>query len=117
MNQDDQNLKSFVNGGLARKFQGVAKDIKELKKGKGSTTVQQRVRDNLGGFFYLFIKGLMTMYLFMDSVICCGYQGRQPTRGRRSGDLGGRGYNRPQEEVPSHETWHEDLLLLTWKKL
>ncbi|KAI5676145.1 hypothetical protein M9H77_07095 [Catharanthus roseus] len=28
----------------------------------------------------------------------------------RRGDLGGREYNRPQEEVPSHEAWHGDNL-------
>ncbi|KAI5650418.1 hypothetical protein M9H77_36423 [Catharanthus roseus] len=37
-----------------------------------------------------------------------GYQGRQPTRGGRRGGLEGRGYNRPQEEVPRYYALHED---------
>ncbi|KAI5671345.1 hypothetical protein M9H77_11709 [Catharanthus roseus] len=38
------------------------------------------------------------------------YQGRPQVRGGRRGGLGGRGYNRPQEEFPRHEAWHEDNL-------
>ncbi|KAI5663915.1 hypothetical protein M9H77_23238 [Catharanthus roseus] len=36
--------------GLARQFQSVVRDIKELKKGKSSAAMEQRVGDNLGGF-------------------------------------------------------------------
>ncbi|KAI5664779.1 hypothetical protein M9H77_24102 [Catharanthus roseus] len=39
-----------------------------------------------------------------------GYQGRQPTRDGRRGGLGGRGYNKSQEEVPRYEASHEDNL-------
>ncbi|KAI5676981.1 hypothetical protein M9H77_07931 [Catharanthus roseus] len=35
--------------GLARQFQSVTKDIEELKKGKNSAMMEQRVGDNLGG--------------------------------------------------------------------
>ncbi|KAI5682162.1 hypothetical protein M9H77_03390 [Catharanthus roseus] len=40
---------SYQNG-LARKFHSVARDVEELKKGKSSTIIEQRVGDNLGGF-------------------------------------------------------------------
>ncbi|KAI5663986.1 hypothetical protein M9H77_23309 [Catharanthus roseus] len=36
--------------GLTRQFQSVARDVEELKKGKSSATVEQRVGDNLGIF-------------------------------------------------------------------
>ncbi|KAI5677519.1 hypothetical protein M9H77_08469 [Catharanthus roseus] len=36
--------------GLARQYQSVATDVEELKKGKSSATMEQRVGDNLGGF-------------------------------------------------------------------
>ncbi|KAI5652365.1 hypothetical protein M9H77_29552 [Catharanthus roseus] len=39
-----------------------------------------------------------------------GYQGREPTRSGRRRDLRGRRCDRPQEEVPRHEAWHEDNL-------
>ncbi|KAI5673528.1 hypothetical protein M9H77_13892 [Catharanthus roseus] len=36
---------------LARQFQGVARDVEELKKGKGIDTIKERVGDNLGGVY------------------------------------------------------------------
>ncbi|KAI5667872.1 hypothetical protein M9H77_17725 [Catharanthus roseus] len=36
--------------GLARQFHSVARDVEELKKGKSSATLEQKVGDNLGGF-------------------------------------------------------------------
>ncbi|KAI5667964.1 hypothetical protein M9H77_17817 [Catharanthus roseus] len=74
--------------GLARQFQNVARDVKELKKGKSNATMEERVGENIGG----------------------GYQGRPQVRGGSRGDLGGRGYHRPQEEFPRHEAWHKDNL-------
>ncbi|KAI5667906.1 hypothetical protein M9H77_17759 [Catharanthus roseus] len=44
-----QSLQQIVEG-LARQYQSVARDIEELKKGKSSPTVEQRVGDNLSGF-------------------------------------------------------------------
>lgn len=58
------------------------------------------------------------MYLLVDTMTCrfkipihfmkVGCQGRQPTTCGRRGDLGGRGYNKPQEDVPRHEGWRKD---------
>ncbi|KAI5667889.1 hypothetical protein M9H77_17742 [Catharanthus roseus] len=67
---------------LARQFQSVAKDVEELKWGKSSATMEQRV----------------------------GYQGRPQVRCGRRGGLGERGYYRPQVEFARHEAWHEDNL-------
>ncbi|KAI5681862.1 hypothetical protein M9H77_03090 [Catharanthus roseus] len=111
------NLQQSIES-LARQFQDVARDVEELKKGKGSATIEQRVGDNLGEIhsphlqrpydnvppYGYYDMPVQKSYPFYES----GYQRRQPTRGGRRGDLGGRGYNRPQEEVPRHETWHED---------
>ncbi|KAI5672424.1 hypothetical protein M9H77_12788 [Catharanthus roseus] len=44
-----QSLQQTVEG-LARQYQSVARDIEELKKGKSSAIMEQRVGDNLGGF-------------------------------------------------------------------
>ncbi|KAI5663869.1 hypothetical protein M9H77_23192 [Catharanthus roseus] len=55
------------------------RDVEELKKGKSSAIMEQRVGDNLG---------------------------RVQARGGRRGGLGGRRYHRPQEEFPRYEAWH-----------
>ncbi|KAI5652231.1 hypothetical protein M9H77_29418 [Catharanthus roseus] len=94
--------------GLEIQFQGVARDVEELKKGNGSATIEQGVGDNLGGVpsphyqraydnvppYRCYDVPAQSSYLFHES----GYQGMQPTRSERRGGLGGKGYNRPQEE-------------------
>ncbi|KAI5676550.1 hypothetical protein M9H77_07500 [Catharanthus roseus] len=73
--------------GLARQFQGIVRDVEELKKGKRSATVEQRVRDNIGGVssphhqrayenappYRYYDMSAQSSYLFHES----GYQGRQ----------------------------------------
>ncbi|KAI5662336.1 hypothetical protein M9H77_21659 [Catharanthus roseus] len=83
---DSLRLPSYARNphiGLARQYQSVARGVEELKKGKSSSTMEQRVGDNIG---------------------------RPQVRGGRRGGLGGRGHNRPQEEFPRHESWHDDNL-------
>ncbi|KAI5663931.1 hypothetical protein M9H77_23254 [Catharanthus roseus] len=82
--------------------------------------MEQRVGDNVGElntphhqrpFDNVFTYGYRDMpvqhsYQFHEG----GYQGRPQVRGGRRGGLGGRGYYRPQEELPRHEACHEDNL-------
>ncbi|KAI5672738.1 hypothetical protein M9H77_13102 [Catharanthus roseus] len=119
LNETLQSMQQSTEG-LARRFQRVARDVEELKKGKESATIEQRVEDNHGGvhsphhqrpydnippYGYYDIP-VQNSYPFHES----GYQGRQPTRGGRRGGLGGGGYNRPQEEVLIHEALYESNL-------
>ncbi|KAI5676240.1 hypothetical protein M9H77_07190 [Catharanthus roseus] len=106
--------------GLARQFQGVPRDVEELKMGKESATIEQRVGDNLGGVFSphhqsaydnappygYYDMPAQSSYLFHES----GYQGWQATKGGRKRGLGRRGDNRTQEKIPRNEAWHEDNL-------
>ncbi|KAI5681028.1 hypothetical protein M9H77_02255 [Catharanthus roseus] len=79
---------------VSKTISSVAKDVQELKKGNNSATMQQRVRDNLGGF------NSPHHQRPFDNVSTYAYH-----------DVpGGRGHYRPQEEFPSHEAWHEDNL-------
>ncbi|KAI5654436.1 hypothetical protein M9H77_31623 [Catharanthus roseus] len=68
-------------------------DVEDLKKGKGSATIEKRVGENLGG---VHLPHHQRVY---DNVPPFGCQGRQPTTCGRRGDLGGRGYNKPQEDI------------------
>ncbi|KAI5662463.1 hypothetical protein M9H77_21786 [Catharanthus roseus] len=122
INQEKEKIEPTVDGvkmlinGLARQYQGVARDVEELKKGKGSATIEQRFGTTLEEFLHLIIEGIMTMYLFMDIMTCqlkvpIYFMGWQLTRSGRRGGLGGRGYNRPQEEESRHEACHKDNLL------
>ncbi|KAI5682543.1 hypothetical protein M9H77_03771 [Catharanthus roseus] len=86
-NETLRSMKQSIKG-LIRQFQGVARDIEKLKKGKGSATIEQLVRDNLRG-------------VYSPRHQRAGYQGRKPTRSGRIEGLGGRGYNIPQEENPN----------------
>ncbi|KAI5652624.1 hypothetical protein M9H77_29811 [Catharanthus roseus] len=81
--------------GLARRFQSVARDVEELKKGKNISTVEQkswrtprgfhsphhqRPYDNVSlyGYHHMLVQ---KSYPFFEG----GYQGRQPIRGGRRG--------------------------------
>ncbi|KAI5670709.1 hypothetical protein M9H77_11073 [Catharanthus roseus] len=102
-------------------FEGVARDIEELKKDKGSEPIEQRVGDNHGGvpsphhqraydnvpLYGYYDMPVQKSYPFHES----GYQGIQSTKGGRRKGVGGRGYNRPQKKAPRHEAWHEDNLV------
>ncbi|KAI5653076.1 hypothetical protein M9H77_30263 [Catharanthus roseus] len=94
------------------------RDVEELKKGKSSAIMEQRIGDNLGGFnsphHQRPFDDVFT-YRYHDMPVQnyhpfreVGYQGRPQFRGGRRGGLGGRGYHRPQEEFPRYEAWHED---------
>ncbi|KAI5653983.1 hypothetical protein M9H77_31170 [Catharanthus roseus] len=91
-------MQQFIEGSK-RQFPGVPRDVEELKKQKGSATIEQRVGDNHGE---IHSPHHQRPY---DNVPPYGhydmpwYQGKQPTRGGRIGGLGRRGYHRPQEEI------------------
>ncbi|KAI5671946.1 hypothetical protein M9H77_12310 [Catharanthus roseus] len=106
---------------LARQFQSVARAIKELNKGKSSATIEQRVGDNLGDFnspHHQRPFDNVSTYGHHDMPVqhshlfhAVGYQGRLQFRGRRRGGIGGRRYQRPQEELPRHEAWHDNIFM------
>ncbi|KAI5658107.1 hypothetical protein M9H77_26900 [Catharanthus roseus] len=48
LNETLQSMQQSIEG-LAIQFQGVARDVEELKKGKGSVIIEQRVGDNHEG--------------------------------------------------------------------
>ncbi|KAI5648399.1 hypothetical protein M9H77_34404 [Catharanthus roseus] len=116
-NETLRSMQQLIEG-LARQFKSVAKD--ELKKGKSSPIIEQRVRDNLSGFNLSYHQrpfDNVSTYGYHDMPVQNsypfhegGYQGRLQVRGARRGGLGGRGHHRPQEEFPRHEAWHEDNL-------
>ncbi|KAI5664032.1 hypothetical protein M9H77_23355 [Catharanthus roseus] len=39
-----------------------------------------------------------------------GHKKKQPTRGEKRGDLGGKGYHKPQQEISRHKECHGDYL-------
>ncbi|KAI5653352.1 hypothetical protein M9H77_30539 [Catharanthus roseus] len=114
LNETSRFMQESIEG-LAREFQSVARDVKELKRGKSSSTMEQRVGDNLGGFYSPYQQmpyDNLPPYRYHDSPLQNSYpfheggcQGRQHIIGGRRGGLGARGYNRPQEEVPKYEAW------------
>ncbi|KAI5662013.1 hypothetical protein M9H77_21336 [Catharanthus roseus] len=90
----------------------MAKNVEELKKGKNSTTMEQRVGDNLGGCnsphhqrpydnvstYRKHDMPVQNSYPFHEG----GYQGRPQVRSGRRRGLRGRGYHRSREEFPRH---------------
>ncbi|KAI5652562.1 hypothetical protein M9H77_29749 [Catharanthus roseus] len=104
--------------GLARKYQSVANDIEERKKGKSSATMEQKVGDNLIGCnspHHQIPFDNVSNYGYHDMMVQNshplhkgGYQERSQVRGGRREGLGGRGYHRPQEEYPRHEALNDD---------
>ncbi|KAI5682067.1 hypothetical protein M9H77_03295 [Catharanthus roseus] len=109
----ESKLQSKVDlrqSGLARKFQRVARDVEELKRGKSSATKEQRVGDNFGGVnspHHQRPYNNMPTQGYHDMSVCNPYPFYEA--GRKGGQCG-RGYYRPHEEVPRYEAWGEDNL-------
>ncbi|KAI5652477.1 hypothetical protein M9H77_29664 [Catharanthus roseus] len=92
--------------GLAQ-FHSIARDVEDLKKGKSSATIEERVGDNLGGFnsphhqmpFYnVSTYGYHNMPVQNSHPFHeVGYQGRPQFRGGRRG-----------EEFPRYEAWYDN---------
>ncbi|KAI5652962.1 hypothetical protein M9H77_30149 [Catharanthus roseus] len=105
---------------IQQSIEKLVRDVEDLKKGKSSATMEQRVGDNLGGFNSPHNQrpyDNVSNYGYHDMPVKNshpfhegGYQGRPLVRGGRKGSLGGRGYYRPQEQYPRHEAWHDDNL-------
>ncbi|KAI5653663.1 hypothetical protein M9H77_30850 [Catharanthus roseus] len=82
--------------GLARQFQVVARDVEELKRSKCSATMEQRDRDNLGGFnspHYQRPFDNVSIYGYHDMPVQNSYpfhdveyQGRPQIRGGKRGE-------------------------------
>ncbi|KAI5653331.1 hypothetical protein M9H77_30518 [Catharanthus roseus] len=97
-----------------------SEDVKDLKKGKSSATIEQRVGDNFVGVNSphhprhsesISIQGYHDMSVHNPYPFCeVGYQGRPQARDGRRGEQGGRGYYRPHEETPRQEAWRDDNL-------
>ncbi|KAI5676662.1 hypothetical protein M9H77_07612 [Catharanthus roseus] len=88
---------------LARQYQSVARNMEELKRGKSSGTMKQRVGDNFGG-----VNSSHHQRPY-DNMSTQGYH-NMSVHNPYPFHEGGRGYYRPYEEVPRHEAWHEDNL-------
>ncbi|KAI5671479.1 hypothetical protein M9H77_11843 [Catharanthus roseus] len=104
---------------LARQFQGVARDVQELKQARIVPQWSKELEITLVVIILLTIKDLLIIFLLIDIMICRFKilihfmkvdQGRPQVRVGRRGGLGGRGYHISQEEFPRHEAWHEDNL-------
>ncbi|KAI5663963.1 hypothetical protein M9H77_23286 [Catharanthus roseus] len=112
LNKTLRSMQQSIEG-LARQFQSVARDVEELKNGKSSATMEQRVGDNLGGFnspYHQRPFDNVSTYRYHDIPVQNshsfhegGYQGRPQIRGGKRGGIGGRGYHRAQEKFPRHE--------------
>ncbi|KAI5672718.1 hypothetical protein M9H77_13082 [Catharanthus roseus] len=68
VNETLRTIQQFIEG-LARHFQGVVRDTKELKKGKGSATESKEIWIILQEFSHLITKGAMAMHLLMATMI------------------------------------------------
>ncbi|KAI5675970.1 hypothetical protein M9H77_06920 [Catharanthus roseus] len=92
--------------GLARQFQSVVRDVEELKKGKSSARMEQRVGDNLGGFnspHHQRPFDIVSTYGYYDMQVQNSYPFHE---GGRRGSVGGRGYHTLREEFPRLEAWY-----------
>ncbi|KAI5652893.1 hypothetical protein M9H77_30080 [Catharanthus roseus] len=92
----------------------------DLKKGKSSASMDQRIGDNFRGVnssHHQRPYDNMSTQVYHDVSAYNPYpfhegrfQGRPQARGRRRRGQGGRGYYRPHEKVPRQEAWHENNL-------
>ncbi|KAI5666658.1 hypothetical protein M9H77_16511 [Catharanthus roseus] len=119
LNETLRSMQQSIKG-LARQLHSVARDIEELKRGKSTSTMEQRVGDVFGGvnsphhqrpYENMSTQGCHDMsahnpYSFHEG----GFQGRPQARGGRRRGQGGKGYYRLHEKVPRHEAWREDNL-------
>ncbi|KAI5667326.1 hypothetical protein M9H77_17179 [Catharanthus roseus] len=94
LNETFSSMQQSIEG-LARQFHNVASDVEELKRGKSSSTMKQRVADNFGGvnsphyqrsYDNMSTQGCRDMsahnsYPFHEG----GFQGRPQARGGRRG--------------------------------
>lgn len=100
---------------MMRQLQSLTKDVGDLKKGKGSTTAEQRVGENLGGAFTPHSQpsyGNFSPYGPYDAPAHSTFHdgGRDATKGGKRGGKGRRGLNRPHEEFQRDKAWHDDNL-------